>query len=151
MEHLVHKKSVFLLMDDLSLISRIHTPQDLIQLLKFEYGYRDGEEYYVFLDEFQMIPQSGMFLKNLYDAYPNLHIIASGSSSLEITKNTEFLTGRKIVFDITPFSFREFLRVQGFTPGEHIFSLDIFSDIEAYYRIYGPTLEDMYHRYITIG
>jgi uncharacterized protein len=110
------KKSVFLLMDDLRISSQIRTPQDLIQLLRFEYGYQDGEEYYLFLDEFQVIPESGIFLKNLYDAYPNLHIIASGSSSLEITKNTEFLTGRKILFDITPFSFREFLRVQGFAP-----------------------------------
>jgi predicted AAA+ superfamily ATPase len=36
-------------------------------------------------------------------------LIVSGSSSLEITKNSEFLTGRKIDFEIEGISFFEYL------------------------------------------
>ncbi|MDR1944838.1 MAG: hypothetical protein LBQ59_01805 [Candidatus Peribacteria bacterium] len=36
-------------------------------------------------------------------------MIVSGSSSLEITKNSEFLTGRKIDFEINGISFFEYI------------------------------------------
>ncbi|MDR2415765.1 MAG: hypothetical protein LBD75_04075 [Candidatus Peribacteria bacterium] len=38
-----------------------------------------------------------------------VQIIVSGSSSLEITKNSEFLTGRKIDFEVNGISFYEYI------------------------------------------
>jgi len=85
------------------------TPQHFIALLENEVSL-EGEKSYVFIDEFQYIKNAGQFLKVLYDKYSDkIQFIVSGSSSLEITKNTEFLTGRKIEFYINHISFLEYL------------------------------------------
>lgn len=65
---------------------------------------------YVFLDEFQKIPGIATTLKLIADHHPQIQIIASGSSSLEIKKQMEeSLVGRKRVFEIFPLTFGEYL------------------------------------------
>ncbi len=65
---------------------------------------------YIFIDEFQYIKNSWLFLKWVFDDLKEkIQLIVSGSSSLEITKNSEFLTWRKINFDITWISFFEYI------------------------------------------
>ena len=51
------------------------------------------------------------FIKGIYDLSPNLKIILSGSSSLELkSKFQESLTGRKRIFKLWPLSFSEILK-----------------------------------------
>ena len=50
-------------------------------------------------------------LKSIYDTFPELKIIASGSSALEIHKGSHDLTRRAIVYNITGFSLREYLEL----------------------------------------
>ncbi len=60
------------------------------------------------LDEAQRIKNIGMALKILHDEFPDLHIIATGSSSFDLSNEVnEPLTGRKIVFKLFPLSFAE--------------------------------------------
>jgi uncharacterized protein len=60
------------------------------------------------LDEAQRIENIGLVLKILIDNLPDVQIIATGSSSFELSnKINEPLTGRKIVFKLFPFSFQE--------------------------------------------
>ncbi len=60
------------------------------------------------LDEAQRIENIGLVLKILVDKYSHLQIIASGSSSFDLSnKINEPLTGRKIEFKLFPFSFQE--------------------------------------------
>jgi predicted AAA+ superfamily ATPase len=60
------------------------------------------------LDEAQRIENIGLILKILVDNYPNLQVIATGSSSFDLSnKISEPLTGRKIVFQLLPVSFEE--------------------------------------------
>jgi predicted AAA+ superfamily ATPase len=55
------------------------------------------------IDEAQNIPDIGMKLKLLYDTLPNLKIIATGSSSFELSnKTSEPLTGRHIAYTMFP-------------------------------------------------
>ncbi|MBP6872649.1 MAG: ATP-binding protein [Bacteroidales bacterium] len=62
----------------------------------------------IILDEAQRINNIGMVLKILHDEFPELKIIATGSSSFELSeKISEPLTGRKLVYQLYPFSFRE--------------------------------------------
>lgn len=69
-----------------------------------------NEKLYIFIDEFQYITNAWLFLKWIFDELKKeIQIIVSGSSSLEITKNSEFLTGRKIDFEIEGISFFEYL------------------------------------------
>jgi predicted AAA+ superfamily ATPase len=66
---------------------------------------------YLFIDEFHYLPTPNKILKILHDSHPDLRIIATGSSSLEITsKIKESLAGRKRVFTIYALNFEEYLR-----------------------------------------
>ena len=68
------------------------------------------DKLFIFIDEFQYITNAWLFLKWIFDELKTkVQIIVSGSSSLEITKNSEFLTGRKIDFEIEGISFFEYI------------------------------------------
>jgi len=60
------------------------------------------------IDEAQNIPDIGAKLKIIHDTLPGLRIIATGSSSFELSnKVSEPLTGRNVVYMMFPFAFRE--------------------------------------------
>lgn len=62
----------------------------------------------VFIDEAQMIPGAGLGLKILIDSLPELKIVATGSSSLNLsTELGEPLTGRQIVKTLFPIAISE--------------------------------------------
>ena len=57
------------------------------------------------IDEAQHIPEIGFIAKLVHDELPDKQVILSGSSSFEIIQRTgEPLTGRKITFELFPFS-----------------------------------------------
>ncbi|MFA5431507.1 MAG: ATP-binding protein [Candidatus Paceibacterota bacterium] len=60
------------------------------------------------LDEAQRIKNIGMTLKIIVENYPHLQVIATGSSSFDLSNEiNEPLTGRKIEFTLFPFSINE--------------------------------------------
>lgn len=62
----------------------------------------------VVIDEAQQIPNIGKKLKLIHDTFPEIQIIATGSSSFDLqNKTSEPLTGRKITFQLFPLSFKE--------------------------------------------
>ncbi|MHA1887257.1 MAG: ATP-binding protein, partial [Promethearchaeota archaeon] len=68
---------------------------------------------YLFLDEIQNVENAGMILKFLYDEFPHIKIIFSGSSSLEIRKRIlPSLVGRLFLFNLYSFSFCEFVEAR---------------------------------------
>jgi predicted AAA+ superfamily ATPase len=76
-----------------------------------------GDNKLVIMDESQRVKNIGLTLKLIADNFPEIQIIATGSSSFDLSnKIVEPLTGRKIEFYLYPFSLGE-LR-------------DIYSDIE---------------------
>lgn len=67
-----------------------------------------GTKKLVILDEAHQIPGIGIALKLLVDTYPEIQVVASGSSAFELqNKTSEPLTGRKIEFQLFPLSYRE--------------------------------------------
>ncbi len=64
------------------------------------------------LDEVQYVKQAGKLLKLIYDVYPQVKLIVTGSSTLDINKLGQYLVGRAIFFEIYPFSFAEFLKAK---------------------------------------
>ena len=69
---------------------------------------------YLFIDEIQYLSNPANLLKLLADSQPNLKLIVSGSSTLEIRRKfSDSLAGRKLVFEIYPLSFAEFLEFRG--------------------------------------
>ncbi len=57
-------------------------------------------------------PNWAMEIKNLYDSYPDLHIVFTGSSILEIYKSNVDFSRRAIVYHLYGLSFREFLLLE---------------------------------------
>ena len=67
-----------------------------------------GHKKLVILDEAQQVKNIGHTLKLAFDNFPEVQILATGSSSFELSdKISEPLTGRKIEFFLYPFSFEE--------------------------------------------
>lgn len=67
-----------------------------------------GEKRLVFIDEAQRIKNIGLTLKLVVDNYPEIQVVATGSSSFELSNEiAEPLTGRKNEFWLYPFSLEE--------------------------------------------
>lgn len=66
------------------------------------------------IDEAHQIPQIGLALKLLIDTFPDIQIVATGSSSFDIgNRVNEPLTGRKFEYQMFPFSFSELVTSNG--------------------------------------
>lgn len=71
-----------------------------------------GEKKLAIFDESQQIKNIGLALKLLHDTFPELQIIATGSSSFELkNKVNEPLTGRALDFLMLPISLKELLNI----------------------------------------
>lgn len=71
-----------------------------------------GNKKLVFLDEAQRVMNIGLTLKLLADNYPEIQIVATGSSSFDLSnKIIEPLTGRKYEFYVYPFSVQELKQI----------------------------------------
>jgi len=67
---------------------------------------------YCLLDEIQYLEDPSGFLKLIADRHPGIKLIMSGSSTFEIRqKFKDSLAGRKIIFEICPLDFHEYLLV----------------------------------------
>jgi len=77
--------------------------------------YDIAEEFYklggklICFDEIHKYSNWSKEIKSIYDVFPDLKIIASGSSALEINKGSNDLSRRAIVYNMNGLSFREFL------------------------------------------
>lgn len=143
-------KVVYLQADNPENFPILQSPSTLEEYLKRSFGFPE-KFIYLFIDEFQVIENAGLFLKNIFDKYKDrLQIIASGSSSLEITKNTEFLTGRSISFDVPRINFREFFNYENKIDIKPI-SLDDFDALKIFYKTYSEKIDSHFKEYMVFG
>src|SRR3989344_795080 len=108
-------KCIFLDLDIMSNYEKVSSFESLSNLLKLN-GYEENQKrfFYLFLDEFQKYTSLAKVMKNAYDNLHNVKIYASGSSSLTIKNQVqESLAGRKIINEIFPLDFEEFLVFKG--------------------------------------
>jgi predicted AAA+ superfamily ATPase len=80
----------------------------LLNLVDF-FAKRGGK--FLFLDEVHKYPNWSQVVKNIYDDYPTLKVVFTGSSMLEILDARADLSRRAIVYEMQGLSFREFLNV----------------------------------------
>lgn len=79
----------------------------------------------LFLDEVHKYPDWSREIKNIYDDFPELKIVFTGSSMLEIFKADADLSRRAIHYSLEGLSFREFLIYEGLLSKEQSsFSLE---------------------------
>ncbi len=66
---------------------------------------------YLFLDEVHKYPDWSKEIKNIYDDHPELHIIFTGSSLLELLNARADLSRRALTYRLQGLSFREYLNL----------------------------------------
>lgn len=92
--------------DYLSLLNK--SPKNLLNIFPIDLNKRT----FALIDEVQYLDNPTNFLKYFFDEYRDkIKIIASGSSAFYLDKKfKDSLVGRKIIFNLLPLSFKEFLR-----------------------------------------
>jgi len=70
--------------------------------------YKNAGEY-LFIDEIHKYHDWSRELKNIYDSFPALNIVFTGSSVLDILKGSADLSRRAIIYKLQGLSFREYL------------------------------------------
>ncbi len=66
---------------------------------------------FLFLDEVHKYPNWSQELKNIYDDYPDLKVVFTGSSLLEILNARADLSRRAVIYSLQGLSFREYLNL----------------------------------------
>ncbi|HPW66532.1 MAG TPA: AAA family ATPase [Salinivirgaceae bacterium] len=102
-EKLDNKKALYVSADDM-----YFGKNKLIDLAG--YFYKNAGEY-LFIDEIHKYTEWSRELKNIYDSFPTLKIVFTGSSVLDILKGSADLSRRAIIYKLQGMSFREFLKL----------------------------------------
>jgi predicted AAA+ superfamily ATPase len=102
---------------------KLGEPQELLPLTK--------NKKVVVFDEAQTIEDIGSILKSFHDTYPEVQIIATGSSSFDLAnKIVEPMTGRAIEFSLLPLSLEEIRLVTPITK-ESLYNLMLYGSYPA--------------------
>ena len=99
------EKSIYVSLDNLWF--KTHDPVEVAEYLDTHGGER------LFLDEVHHYPEWQTLIKNLYDDFPKLKIVYSGSSMLRLDREGGDLSRRHRVYELRGLSFREFLEFDG--------------------------------------
>lgn len=102
-ENLDTKKALYVSADDL-----YFSENKLIDVA--DTFYKNGGEY-LLIDEVHKYENWSRELKNIYDSYPSLKIIFTGSSVLDILKGSADLSRRALMYNLQGLSFREYLNL----------------------------------------
>ena len=111
-----------------------HTLIDFVDQFIKEYN---GE--IICIDEIHRYKNWDQELKNMYDSYPRLKIIFSGSSSIDLIKGKADLSRRAILKTMYGFSFREFLEIKQ----NSSFPLISLEELISKHQIYEQSLMGM--------
>lgn len=90
----------------ISLDSNYFTRNNLLDFV--ETFYKQGGQH-LFIDEVHKYPQWSNEIKEIYDTYPDLKVVISGSSMLDILNADADLSRRCIPYEMQGLSFREYL------------------------------------------
>lgn len=89
---------------------------------------------HLFLDEVHKYPSWSQEIKNLYDDFPQLQIVFTGSSLLEILNARADLSRRAIVYEMQGLSFREYMGMYHKTELEKVTLEAVLNDHTAISR-----------------
>lgn len=144
------KKVAYLFADDID-NKPILKSLAAIELYLEQYFNFPNEYIYLMIDEFQVLDEAGLLLKNIFDKYKNkIQLIVSGSSALEINKNSEYFTGRAIHFNVDRVNFKEFSDFnEGINAKRH--ALADFQELEMFYETFKPKLDLSLGEYLSYG
>lgn len=108
---------------------------------------------FLFIDEVHKYKNWNQELKNIYDAFPKIKIIFSGSSSLDLIKGAHDLSRRGVLLKLPGLSFREYLYLK---TGDEISPINLETLINDHRQIAAhlcqiPKLKGHFRDYIERG
>lgn len=121
-------------LEDVEILNELNkSPKNILNYIKIK-----NKKNYFLIDEIQYLDNPSNFLKYLYDEHRDtIKLIATGSSSLELkAKLQDSLAGRKIVFNISPLCFEEFLRFKQAKILDYYNHKDIPAAIQTQFKRY---------------
>ena len=144
------KKVAYLSADDLDNAPILKNAASLELYLNEYYNFKE-DFIYLMIDEFQVLEEAGIFLKNIFDKHKKrMQLIVSGSSTLEINKNSEYLTGRAIHFNVARVNFKEYFDFKEDINTKR-YHLDNFKELEVFYETFKSKLETRLMDYLAYG
>ena len=155
-KHLKYKKEQVLKinLERPEFLKILNTTQSIVNFLEIS-GFSVNKKIYLLLDEFQSFIGIDKVLKILYDEYPFIKIIATGSASLLINRDIkEGLTGRNIIYYIYHFDFLEYANTKKDRTVVNMINFDKFIDIPITqtfleeYLLFGGYPEIILHPFI---
>lgn len=102
-ERLPRKETLYVSLDDLYF--SVHNLVDLANAFRMSGGK------YLFIDEVHKYAEWSRELKLIYDLYPELKVVFTGSSVLDISKGSFDLSRRAVMYSMQGLSFREYLEL----------------------------------------
>jgi predicted AAA+ superfamily ATPase len=107
----------------------------------------------LFIDEVHKYPNWSVELKNIYDGFPEMQVVFSASSALDIYRGEADLSRRVITYLLAGLSFREFLI---FTRGITFEAIDIDDIIKNHQNLSRMITEDFrplpaFRKYLEVG
>lgn len=102
-EHIDSKKALYVSAEDM------YFGENRLIDLANEFFKNAGE--YLFIDEIHKYADWSRELKDIYDSFPTLKVVFTGSSVLDILKGSADLSRRAIVYKLEGLSFREYLKL----------------------------------------
>lgn len=118
-------KTIYIAADDIYFLQ--NTLKATVEILYNDYGIR-----FFCIDEIHKYNNWNQELKNIYDLLPDIRIIFSGSSSLDVAKEAYDLSRRAIIYHLQGLSFREFVEFETGVSLK-VFSLeDLFQKFSIY-------------------
>lgn len=128
---------------------RKHSLQDVV-----EYAYSELGKTSYFIDEVHTYPNWQDEIKGLYDDYPDISLVMSGSSSIRLVDSSADLSRRLKILAAEPLFFHEFLELK-FHSKPPLFLLEqileeplnVALEIEKKY----PAVHSLFHEYMRVG
>ena len=116
-----------------------------------EFIAKGGE--HLFIDEVHKYSNWSVELKNIYDYYPKLNIVFTGSSLLEILNSKADLSRRALVYSMHGMSFREFLNYRYNTDIEPFELDDILNNHQEIALTIGKKIKPLqyFNQYLRTG
>jgi predicted AAA+ superfamily ATPase len=107
----------------------------------------------LFIDEVHKYPKWSVELKNIYDGLPEMQVVFSASSALDIYRGEADLSRRVITYLLAGLSFREFIL---FTRGINFEAINIYDIRTNHQSISRLITEDfrplpVFHKYLEVG
>lgn len=96
-----------------------------------DYGITDRERAFIFLDEIQFMPQIVSVVKYFYDHYQTKFFMTGSSSFYLKNLFPESLAGRKVIFELYPLDFQEFLVFKEYSTPEKLYKIESLQSLAA--------------------